>query len=156
MAVDIEKFPFKWMTSMVNYLDKRNNENFKSFNLSRAIGACIPDTNEVARMLNYLTHYGKVTRNEKNSYFLEFCNNKNPPEKNFRFNYIKNLDEIICIIKEESIEIETLAQMLGREVHDVEKDINFLELITSKGRVCLDGKRYNPSIYFMPWLQKDA
>ncbi len=156
MAINIEKFPFKWMTVMLNYLEKRENEHFKSIKLSRAIGACIPDTNEVARMLNYLTHYGKVTRNNKNNYYLEFCNNENPPEKSFRFNCIKNLDKIINIIKEDSLDVELLAQMLGREVQDVEKDIHFLELITSKGRVCLDGKRYNSSIYFIPWFLKDA
>jgi hypothetical protein len=156
MAVNIEKFPFKWMPSMVNYLDKRNNEHFKSFKLSRAIGACIPDTNEVARILNYLTHYGKITRNDKNLCLLEFSNKDDPPEKNFRYKYVKNLDKIINTIKEEAVNIEQLAQMLERDVKGVEKDVKFLEMITSKGRVCLDGKRYNPSICFIPWVQMNT
>jgi len=156
MAVNIEKFPFKWMPSMIVYLEKRRNEPFKSFMLSKVIGTCNPDTNEIAKMLNYLTHFGRISKNEDNTYFIEYLNKESPPGTNFRFKYIEKLDRIITILKEKTVKLEELAHMLEREPQEVEKDIKFLKLITNKGYVCLDGGKYNFSIYFTPWTKKDT
>ena len=156
MAVNIEKFPFKWMPSMIVYLEKRRNKPFKSFKLSRAIGACYPDVKEIAKMLNYLTHFGRISENEDNTYFIKYLNNEGPPEKSFRFKYIEKLDRILTILKEKTVKLEELAHMLEREPQEVEKDIKFLKLITNKGYVCLDGGKYTFSVCFMPWTKNDT
>lgn len=156
MAVNIEKFPFKWMPSMIVYLEKRRNEPFKSFKLSRAIGACYPDANEIAKMLNYLTHFGKISKNEDNQYFIEYLNKESPPDRSFRFRYIEKLDRILTILKEKTVKLEELVHMLERKPREVDNDIKFLKLITNKGRVRLDGGKYNFKVYFVPWPKKDT
>lgn len=156
MVVNLERFPFKWMPSMIVYLEKRGNESFKSFMLSRSIGTCNPDTNEIAKMLNYLTHFGRIAKNDDKRYMIEYLNDEAPPEKRFRFKYITKLDRIITILTEKTVTIDELAHMLEREPQDVEKDIKFLQLITNKGRVCLDGGKYNFNIYFVPWIKNDT
>ena len=156
MAVNIEKFPFKWMPSMIVYLEKRRNEPFKSFKLSRAIGACYPDAKEIAKMLNYLTHFGKISKNEDNQYFIEYLNKESPPDRSFRFRNIEKLDRILTILKEKPVKLEELAYMLERKPREVDNDIKFLKLITNKGRVCLDGGKYNFSVCFVSWTKNDT
>lgn len=141
---------------MLDFLEKQSNEKIKSFRIARAIGVCVSDTNTTARMLNYLTHFGKISLGSKGDYSLEYKNNEQPSLKGFRFNYIENLAEILKFLSEQESSIEELSQSLNREVSSIETELKFLEIITSKGRVFLDGNKYVPSIYLVSWGEKKA
>ncbi len=140
---------------MLDFLEKQSNDSIKSFRIARAIGACIADTNETARMLNYLTHFGRISLNLNGNFFIEYKTNTEQSQKGIRFKYIENLVEIIKSLIEEELNIEELSNSLNRDVLDLKIELEFLELITSKGRVLLEGSRYVPSVLLEPWAKSE-
>ncbi|MHA2304924.1 MAG: hypothetical protein ACXACU_05975 [Candidatus Hodarchaeales archaeon] len=151
--MNTDKFPFKWMPDMIELLEKKSNERIKSFKIARAIGSCVSDTNETARMLNYLTHFGKITLNQNGNYSIEYKANTELSLKGFRVKYIIKLVEIIKVLSKEELNIEQLSKTLNRKCVEVKTDLEFLEAITSKGQVFLEGSKYLPKIYFEHWVE---
>ena len=136
---------------MLDFLEKQSNDSIKSFRIARAIGSCIPDTNETARLLNYLTHFGRISLNLNGNYFIEYKTDTEHSQQGFRFRYIEDLVEIIKSLSEEELNIEELSNSLNRDVADLKIELEFLKLITSKGRVLLEGSKYIPSVFLESW-----
>lgn len=63
MLIDKTKFPFKWMSDIIEALERE--KMLSPFRIARAIESCVPDAAEVTRMLYYITFFGRVVSNQE-------------------------------------------------------------------------------------------
>ncbi len=136
MIVDRNKFPFKWMLRIIATLER--GDSLSSLQIARAIGSCVPDAGEVTHMIHYITYFGKVTSDTEGKWkIVGKEEDSGPPQKDFRFRYIRTLMKIIDILAEGAQSVVELAQKIYQEIDDIQGALSFLALITEKGRVHL-------------------
>ncbi|UCG03250.1 MAG: hypothetical protein JSW11_04515 [Candidatus Heimdallarchaeota archaeon] len=149
MILDQTKFPFKYFLSVIEALEKE--DALSSWQIAKAIGSCTSDASEVARMLSYLTHYGKIVSNTGNWRIIRKKEDSDPPSKNFRVKYIQQFLSTIEALIDESQSIEELAKVtsLGRD--EIEEILSCLEIISEKGYVYLQGSGPRQQWTLKPW-----
>ncbi len=131
----LQKFPFKSMISIINYLHANNkSEGIDIYNIMDASNACYPDTSEVVQMLSYLTSFGQV-QNTNNGWI---CTNKQEFTSKILFRE-RYLNEIILIISNLSDQ-PTNVSNLNNITENIDKDeleeyLSFLTKITAFGIV---------------------
>ena len=150
MIVDRKKFPFKRMLSIIATLE--GGDSFSSLQIARAIGSCVPDAGEVTHMIHYITYFGKVASDTEGKWrIFGKEEDSNPPQKDFRFNYIRTLMEIIDILDEDAQSVVELAQKTSQEIDDIQEAMSFLALITEKGRIHLQEEDSSQKWSLKPW-----
>ncbi|MHA2244145.1 MAG: hypothetical protein ACXADY_04195 [Candidatus Hodarchaeales archaeon] len=151
MIVDRKKFPFKWMWSIIETLERC--DFLSSLEIARAIGSCVPDADEVTNMIHYITYFGKVKSDMEGKWrIFGKEEDSNPPQKDFRFRYIRILMEIIDILDEGTLGNVELAQKTSQKIDDIQEAMSFLALITEKGSIHLQEKDSSQNWSLKPWV----
>ncbi|UCG89998.1 MAG: hypothetical protein JSU57_05925 [Candidatus Heimdallarchaeota archaeon] len=137
MIIEREKFPFKWMLNIIEALESE--ESLSSLQIARVIRVCVPDAKEVTQMLQYMTSFGKIILDLDGKWKITLKKEASTPPlpTEFRFKYIKTLAEIIKILHKRSQSVSELAQKTSHEIDDIQEALEFLALITGKGKVQL-------------------
>ncbi len=152
MIIEKEKFPFKWMLSILEALESE--ESLSSLQIAKIVRVCVPDVSEIAWMLQYLTSFGKIISDLDGKWKIITKKEASaPPPKEFRFKYIKALAKIIEILHESSQSVPELAQKISHEIDDIQKALEFLTLITDKGQVQLTKSDIHHQWSLRPWSQ---
>ena len=151
MTIQRDKFPFKWILKILAVLQEK--EYCTNSQVAKAIGSCVSDAGEVLRMMNYLTHFGKIVANPENKWkFMYTQDNIKPPSKNFRTEYIQNLIEIIDLLKEGPQSTQEIADRTSQEIDDIQELLSFLTIVTGNGHVCLKGEGYPREWTLRSWF----
>ncbi len=150
MQVDESKFPFKWMSRVMDAFEGADG-NKSSFQIARTIGSCSPDASEVLKMMVYITSHGKII--ESNGMWKIIS----PPIVSdldlagFRTKYIQKLDQLIKSLSSSFVTIETLTSSNGRDNGEVQKELQFLSQITEKGQIIIARKKFPQKFALKPW-----
>ena len=148
--INEKKFPFKWMRKAIDYFEK-NDKPTTSFQLARKIGSCGLDAGEVAKMLAYLTQFGRVVSNSEKWKFEPITMNKDHAPKGFRVHYIHELSILLQCLSEKSVELEEIAIQTKMKESDVYYNLNFLRSITKKGQIYLHRNKFPQQWGFKSW-----
>lgn len=149
MTIDLYKFPFKWMVTIINTLEE--GKTLSSYNISRKIGSCVADSREVTRMLYYLTSFGKIVSNSSNEWKILVSKKNDDIPKNFRFKYIEDLIVLIQNLNDNFRSINDLASELSQNEGDIREMLSLLFKITQKGQIKADGSGINQNWTLEDW-----
>lgn len=141
------------MLSIIATLER--DDILSSLQIARAIGSCVPDAGEVTNMIHYITYFGKVTSDTEGKWrIFGKEEDSGPPQKDFRFRYIRTLMDIIDILDEGAQSVVELAQKTSQEIDDIQVALSFLALITEKGCVHLQKEDQFQKWSLKPWSLK--
>ena len=145
------KFPFKYFLGIIDTLEKE--DALSAWQIAKSISSCIADASEATRMLQYLTHYGKIISNpEKGKWrIIRREEDSGSPSKNFRVKYIKKLITVIESLTDELQSAEELVNRTSLELNELEEILPDLCLLTEKGYVDLQGSGPRQKWCLNPW-----
>lgn len=149
MTINLNKFPFKWMVTIIKTLEE--GKTLSSFNISRKIGSCIADSREVTRMLYYLTSFGKIVSNGNNEWKIVASKIDDDIKDNFRLRYIKDLITLIQHLDDSYKSVNDLASELSQNEKEINDMLSLLSRITNKGQIKVDGSGLNQNWILIDW-----
>ena len=151
MILDENKFPFKWMPRITQVFDSYKKP-LPAYQIARMIGSCVSDARETLQMMEYIASHGIILeingkwRREK---FKGYITLEKPK---FRYRYIEDLIVLINTLPSDSITVDELSSLNGKEKSDIERSLSFIAEISQSGRVSSEGKSSSQRWSLVPWL----
>ncbi|MHA1977458.1 MAG: hypothetical protein ACW98F_16000 [Candidatus Hodarchaeales archaeon] len=153
MRIDERKYPFKWMPRIVEVF-KGIDKGLSSFQIARTIGSCSPDASEVLKLMVYLTSFGKVVESDGKWKIIGSPFDIEHNKSGIRINYIKGLDQLIQNLSNNFVPIEEITKINGRDSAELQKELEFLSLITKNGQFFIQRKRFPQKFACKSWGSK--
>ena len=123
--------------------------------IAQAIGSCSADARETLKMMRYITSYGRVVL-VNGKWRREMFASTIPRDKpKFRFQYIKEVIQLIENLPEDFVSADEIASLNNREKSEIEQCLSFVVKITQNGQISSQGNLLSQQWTITPWETLD-